>query len=70
MDYNISELINYWKQYKQDCINWLPSSPQAEKLRIEQIDMVEKTIEVLTRSQTSGKALVSDFDTLSSKTTL
>lgn len=64
------ELIDYWKQYKQECINWFPNSPQAERLRKEQIEMVERTIEVLTRSQTSGKALVSDFDTLSSKTTL
>ena len=64
------ELIDYWKQYKQDCINWLPSSPQAEKLRLKQIEMVERTIEVLTRSQTSRNALVSDFDTSSSKTTL
>lgn len=48
----------------------VPEYSQAERLRKEQIEMVERTIEVLTRSQTSGKALVSDFDTLSSKTTL
>ena len=64
------ELIDYWKQYRQECINWFPNSPQAEKLRIEQIDMVERTIEVLTRSQTNVKALVSDFNTLSGKTTI
>ena len=64
------ELIDYWKQYKQECINWFSNSPQAEKLRLKQIEMVEMTIEVLTRSQTNAKALVSDFNTLSGKTTI
>ena len=64
------ELIDYWKQYRQECINWFPNSPQAEKLRLKQIEMIERTIEVLTRSQTNAKALVSDFNTLSSKTTI
>ena len=49
------ELIDYWKQYKQECINWFPNSPQAEKLRLKQIEMVERTIEVLSNNEVRRK---------------